>query len=139
MFNDEQKTDFLKNLKGRIHHVYGSLNDHAMIPSADGRVAEISFPDKDDWAHSTHVEQSFENIRLISERTESEFEDVQAALKNRIQIIFLGFGFEETNIGSGALDLENAFLARQVNSQSGHPVFPVIKYTNLGDSEKIII
>lgn len=137
MFKDDQKAQFLLNLRKRIHHVYGSLNDHIMIPTKNGIIENISYPELQNGDEYGRIESSYSNIKLIGERSAADFADIQAALKDKSQIIFLGFGFEETNIGPNVLDLENAFLTREVSRHVNGHVLPLVKYTNLGDSEKI--
>lgn len=132
-----QSKSVLKKLSEKIHHVYGSLDPTALNASTS---TDSAFIDHQFFNKSKLEERgraASQNIRLINERTDQDYKSIQDALKNKNQLIFLGFGFDDINIGPDILNLEQAFKTRAANRFSPEPFFPVIKYTNVGDSEKI--
>jgi len=138
MFNDQQKHLVAEKIGKRIHHVYGSLNNNILSGfNADNTVSPIYYPRENYTQLETLVNQIFGNIKLINDRKESRFDNIKKALKNRDQIIFLGFGFDETNIGSEVLDLHTALAAKIASTSLPYVHRPVVKYTNFGDSEII--
>ncbi len=127
-FTEEQKRTFWRTVSKRIHHVYGSIED----------VHEPSY--LQEFAQGNHnlderslLERS-KRIRLIDERDETDYAEMRELFKDVSQIIFLGFGFDETNTGSKVLDI-NAMFNLNVRGQGEQ--LKAVKYTNLGNSMRI--
>ncbi len=120
----EQQQRVLTHLRKRIHHVYGEVIRYPwMYEDEKGPIEndQLIFPKGREESLATQLSK---NIHLIDERIDSTYDHIQGILQKAQQIIFLGFGFDDTNIGPKVLNL------KALNR-------PFVKYTNLNDSEII--
>ncbi len=69
--------------------------------------------------------------------TSADYGKFRELFKDVSQIIFLGFGFDETNIGDRVLNIRAMLNANLQPSKVGMETIKAIKYTNLGNSERI--
>ncbi|HTQ98663.1 MAG TPA: hypothetical protein VMH83_01675 [Candidatus Acidoferrum sp.] len=125
----DQKRDFKVKIANSIHHVYGSLLN--FTGNEAGAKYEIYFPPN--YLTADFLSQCCKNIHLINER-EKNYQSLHEIIKKSEQIVFLGFGFDDTNIGESVLNLKDTINTRV--SPSGK-LLPVVKYTNFGDSALI--
>lgn len=136
MFNFDERANFAEKILDKIHHVYGSLQDPYQADS-HGKAPRISYYDDSSPIVRDKVEKSYRNIRLIHEREESDYQHLQDLIRSKSQVIFLGFGFDDTNIGPAVLNLRETLKARPTHSGAEHEYYPLIKYTNYENSELI--
>lgn len=139
MFKGDELSSFLAKIRSQIHHVYGCIMDYEWCredskkdPSNDN----YTHPDRNDLFGnnlnndqlSQLVKKNFNNILLIGDRDEKDCEEIQKAIRNAGQLIFLGFGFDQTNIGPKVLNLNSVVKAAE---EDGYPYhYPIIKYSN---------
>ena len=133
MFTDEQRSSFLRKISERIHHVYGCLLNYKWCTGDQGE-ANGKFAAPDDRALITLVERNFHHIQLINERKANQRDHLQLLIAKASQVIFLGFSFDETNIGPHVLNLGKT-LVREQDGKWKRP--PIVKYTNFGNSRII--
>ena len=127
MFSRDQAERFLQKLGKSIHHVYGSVLHYQWLGGADGNhIYEL----KDQEIQQT-VRKNWQQIRLIDARSNHDYSSARDAIQTADQVLILGFGFDETNIGPRVLDLRNT-LHRDISTPG-----VVVKYTN-SDSAPLI-
>ncbi|HDZ07741.1 hypothetical protein [Pseudohongiella sp.] len=128
----EEKRLFLQKLTESIFHVYGCIMDYQWQGGEDSNhLYEFREPsDRNQYAYRCR-----EKIMLINERQVATYDLIQAWIKEAEQVIFLGFGFDDLNIGPKVLDLQKTLGRRKDGSIE--PWAPLIKYTNFNDSEII--
>lgn len=130
-FSEEQKRAFWQKISKRIHHVYGSI-ENVIVP---GNLEEYR-PGNQDLDEPSLVERS-KRIQLIDERKGTDYVKLRDLFADISQVIFLGFGFDETNIGDRVLNINKMLNANIHLELSGMRTIKAIKYTNLGNSERI--
>ncbi|MDO8272797.1 MAG: hypothetical protein Q7U82_12925 [Gammaproteobacteria bacterium] len=137
MFTKDQQITFLKKISASIHHVYGCVMNYAWAGGDDD--PDVYAPIGSDDLESM-VSKAYTRIKLISERSQSNYQDIRECFSRSAQVIFLGFGFDDTNIGEKVLDLKKS-LYRNSRDDSQEKLaekhYPIIKFTNVGDSEVI--
>ena len=132
MFTEIQQEAVLEKLKSSIHHVYGCLLNYKwMGGTEENNLLKVAGPDN---RSAIKAREIYENILLINERSEADYAQLQNIITESAQVIFLGFGFDDTNIGRSILSLEETLKPRKAASNLIHQWLPVIKYTNYGDS-----
>ena len=136
--NEAQRIGFLKNLAPRIHHVYGCIQDYDWIRRG-GKDSNVKYGYEKNQRDSIYYD-AYENrdrIKLIDERKGS-YDHLKEILRNSDQIIFLGFAFDDVNIGAEVLDLKESLKPTNAHRilELGRSL-PIIKYTNLENSELI--
>lgn len=129
----DQQRSLLQTLSERIHHVYGELLPYKYGCPQEGLVSYNSCGD----APEQLLRSYGKNIRLIDERDQDEhYTVIRDILSKSEQVIFLGFGFDETNIGPKVLN-----LAATLNQYSTYRALrdnnPIIKFTNFNDQRII--
>ena len=133
MFDKTQQEAVLKKLKNRIHHVYGAVLKYKWM---GGKEENNSFGIRGEVELSKMIDKYHDDILLINQRKQSEYKHLQDIIKEASQVIFLGFGFDDTNIGPEVLHLEETLKPKRSGLQGGIWT-PVIKYTNYEDSRII--
>lgn len=135
---ENKKKKLCDEINERIHHVYGSVKNNEFS------YGEIVKNYGDIKKNSDHMLYGYSRkisngIHLIDERNcVDEYKKIRKLLSESEQIIFLGFGFDAMNIE--VMGLREAFCYRgdkvqHENDYNNDGVkWPVIKYTNLGDS-----
>ncbi len=131
MFSEEQQPKILNKLKSCIHHVYGCVNTFTW-KIGDTLNSKLIYNPRDSDFKKT-VESAIDKILLINDRKQIDCLTIQNIIKGADQVIFLGFAFDDTNIGKKVLNLEETLKPRWINNRR----FPVIKYTNYGDKNII--
>jgi hypothetical protein len=130
-FSESEQSKILDKLRGRIQHVYGCVMDYEWTGGEDDN-SLFEFTDKHDLMQHAHL--NYNRIHLINEREEIDNSNIVGALSGSQQVIFLGFGFDDTNIGNRVLNLVHSVPAILQETSKGASYSPKIKYTNWSNS-----
>lgn len=137
MFSPEQQEAFKRNIKNRINHVYGCINNDYLSVNEYLNVSALN----NDYFYkpslSKRADAVCEKIRLINERHDACYDHIQRLISKSTQVVFLGFGFDDVNCGSLVLELMKTLRARPSPPSADGSLIPFVKYTNYGDSERI--
>ena len=133
MFDAQQQSMFLQKLARNIHHVYGQTLNYEWAGGSE-HPTTLSIPGS--VQRQVHSTESAKSIFLINDREDSNlYTRLQGLIKDSFQVIFLGFAFDDTNIGAQVLDLKETLKPKHVGRETSW--FPVVKYTNYNDHEII--
>ena len=125
--------NFLRKLAPCIHHVYGQTLNYQWT---GGDENSLTLRIEDAGARRAYASRNAQKILLINDpQQDSHYDKLQCLLKHSDLVVFLGFGFDDTNIGSQVLNLGETLKPRQSNT--GANWLPVIKYTNFNNHEII--
>lgn len=123
---------FLRKLSNSIHHVYGKILDYKWCGGTD---SDSLYQIDDERLRNHYIDACQSRILLVNERSASQYQAIRQCIQDATRIFFLGFAFDETNIGEKVLSLEETLAPRPI--KDGPSWVPDIKYTNLNDSEII--
>lgn len=136
MFDENQKYVVLKKLYSRIHHVYGSVLSHPVSGGTDDP-NRLNYDDCSGRELDALIEKCHDRIRLIDEREAGDYKKIQDLISASPHVVFLGFGFDDINIGPKVLNLKHCLQPRKASKSTGLETIPFVKYTNFGDSENV--
>lgn len=127
-FGPDKTNEFLGKINDSIYHVYGQIGKFTWQggdrdSESYGSYNDEENKDREYWL-TNDANQLGQQIKLIGERKESDYNKIHQKLKNAEKIYFLGFGFNEDNVN--ILDLAENCIG-----------VPQIFYTNYNNSDLI--
>ena len=126
---DGEKDLFLAKLSECIHHVYGCVMSYQWCGGTD---ENYLYDIHKKGFNNPFIDKCKERIKLIGER-DQDYSTPREWIHSAEQVLFLGFGFDDINIGEKVLNLKHSLSPKNRKGKGVH-LQPMIKYTNFENS-----